>query len=197
MVALPISLKCLEMAGAMGGSCYGVAHAEDFVADWPHAGLVVWCCMVWFVHPHLHHAPSQYLSLSRRARFLENLAAAQKEKMSAMAKGRIDILSDVAPLEHPVTWDGDGSNPDAGTEPPRMSTCRAGLGVCPYQDPRVGIRSPSGHSPSHGTVCHGGTGATEQLRLEGTFKDHPVPTPAVSRVSPTRSGCPGPHATWA
>ncbi|XP_046781388.1 FH1/FH2 domain-containing protein 1 isoform X1 [Gallus gallus] len=54
------------------------------------------------------------------ARFLENLAAAQKEKMSAMAKGRIDILSDVAPLEHPVTWDGDGSNPDAGTEPPRM-----------------------------------------------------------------------------
>ncbi|POI26302.1 hypothetical protein CIB84_009948, partial [Bambusicola thoracicus] len=52
------------------------------------------------------------------ARFLENLAAAQKEKMSAMAKGRIDILSDVAPLEHPITWDGDSSNPDAGTEPP-------------------------------------------------------------------------------
>ncbi|OXB57236.1 hypothetical protein ASZ78_016411 [Callipepla squamata] len=54
------------------------------------------------------------------ARFLENLAAAQKEKMSAMAKGRIDILSDVAPLEHPVAWDGDSSTPDSGTEPPRM-----------------------------------------------------------------------------
>lgn len=32
MVALPISLKCLEVAGAMGESCCGVARAEDFVA---------------------------------------------------------------------------------------------------------------------------------------------------------------------
>ncbi|XP_010716192.2 FH1/FH2 domain-containing protein 1 [Meleagris gallopavo] len=56
------------------------------------------------------------------ARFLENLAAAQKEKMSAMAKGRIDILSDVAPLEHPIAWDGNSSNPDSGTEPPRMGS---------------------------------------------------------------------------
>lgn len=49
-----------------------------------------------------------------------------------MAKGRIDILSDVAPLEHPIAWDGDSSNPDSGTEPRRMSMCRAGLGVRPY-----------------------------------------------------------------
>ncbi|XP_042742000.1 FH1/FH2 domain-containing protein 1 isoform X1 [Lagopus leucura] len=54
------------------------------------------------------------------ARFLENLAAAQKEKMSAMAKGRINILSDVASLEHPIAWDGDSSNPDSGTEPRHM-----------------------------------------------------------------------------
>uniref|UniRef100_A0A8C2TGE7 Formin homology 2 domain containing 1 n=1 Tax=Coturnix japonica TaxID=93934 RepID=A0A8C2TGE7_COTJA len=124
------------------------------------------------------------LSIPVEARFLENLAAAQKEKMSAMAKGRIDILSDVPPLEHPIAWDGDSSNPDSGTEPPHMSTCRAGLGTCPYQDPHVGFRSPSGPSPPHGT------------ELEGTFKDHAVPTPPVGWVSPTRSGCPGPHPAF-
>lgn len=61
----------------------------------------------------------------------------------------------------------------------------------------MGIRSPSGPSPPHGTGCRGGTGAIEQLRLEGTFKDHPVPMPAVGRVSPIRSGCPGPHSSLA
>ncbi|XP_040426916.1 FH1/FH2 domain-containing protein 1 isoform X3 [Cygnus olor] len=54
-----------------------------------------------------------------KARFLENLAAAQKEKISAMAKGRLDILSDVAP-EHLVAWDGDSGTPEPGTEPPSM-----------------------------------------------------------------------------
>ncbi|NXC38747.1 FHOD1 protein, partial [Penelope pileata] len=53
-----------------------------------------------------------------KARFLENLAAAQKEKMSAMAKGRIDILSDVVPLEHPIAWGGDSSTSETGKEPP-------------------------------------------------------------------------------
>uniref|UniRef100_A0A663MPN3 Formin homology 2 domain containing 1 n=1 Tax=Athene cunicularia TaxID=194338 RepID=A0A663MPN3_ATHCN len=40
-----------------------------------------------------------------QARFLENLAAAQKEKISSMAKGRHDVLSDAA-LEHPagLSW---------------------------------------------------------------------------------------------
>uniref|UniRef100_A0A8C2TJ02 Formin homology 2 domain containing 1 n=1 Tax=Coturnix japonica TaxID=93934 RepID=A0A8C2TJ02_COTJA len=145
----------------------GSPESPNETPNWPQAGLVVWCCMVWFVHHHLHRAPSQYLSLSRRARFLENLAAAQKEKMSAMAKGRIDILSDVPPLEHPIAWDGDSSNPDSGTEPPHMSTCRAGLGTCPYQDPHVGFRSPSGPSPPHGTECRSGTGAGPvQLKIK-------------------------------
>ncbi|XP_069649963.1 FH1/FH2 domain-containing protein 1 isoform X4 [Haliaeetus albicilla] len=52
------------------------------------------------------------------ARFLENLAAAQKEKISSMAKGRLDVLSDAAP-EHPTTlaWDRDSSTPEPGMEP--------------------------------------------------------------------------------
>uniref|UniRef100_A0A8C3CM48 Formin homology 2 domain containing 1 n=1 Tax=Cairina moschata TaxID=8855 RepID=A0A8C3CM48_CAIMO len=54
-----------------------------------------------------------------KARFLENLAAAQKEKISAMAKGRLEILSDVAP-EHLAAWDGDSSTPEPGMEPPSM-----------------------------------------------------------------------------
>ncbi|NXG03748.1 FHOD1 protein, partial [Sakesphorus luctuosus] len=53
-----------------------------------------------------------------KARFLENLAAAQKEKISSMAKGRLDVLSD-ATLEHPtaLAWE---STPDSRTEPPSI-----------------------------------------------------------------------------
>ncbi|NXW48958.1 FHOD1 protein, partial [Nyctiprogne leucopyga] len=56
-----------------------------------------------------------------KARFLENLAAAQKEKISSMAKGRLDVLSDAA-LEHPtaVMWDRDSGTPEPGMEPPSM-----------------------------------------------------------------------------
>ncbi|XP_068811795.1 FH1/FH2 domain-containing protein 1 isoform X4 [Struthio camelus] len=52
------------------------------------------------------------------ARFLENLAAAQKEKISSMGKGQLDILSDVT-QEHPaaLTWDGNRSTPEQSTEP--------------------------------------------------------------------------------
>ncbi|XP_065497371.1 FH1/FH2 domain-containing protein 1 isoform X3 [Caloenas nicobarica] len=55
------------------------------------------------------------------ARFLENLAAAQKEKISSMAKGRLDVLSDAA-LEHPAAflWDRDSSTPEPGTETPNI-----------------------------------------------------------------------------
>uniref|UniRef100_A0A663DXM3 Formin homology 2 domain containing 1 n=2 Tax=Aquila chrysaetos chrysaetos TaxID=223781 RepID=A0A663DXM3_AQUCH len=55
------------------------------------------------------------------ARFLENLAAAQKEKISSMAKGRLDVLSDAA-LEHPTTlaWDRDSGTPEPGMEPPSI-----------------------------------------------------------------------------
>ncbi|KAM6064938.1 FH1/FH2 domain-containing protein 1 [Theristicus caerulescens] len=56
-----------------------------------------------------------------KARFLENLAAAQKEKISSMAKGRLDVLGNAA-LEHPtaLTWDRDSSTPEHGMEPPSL-----------------------------------------------------------------------------
>uniref|UniRef100_A0A803WA01 Formin homology 2 domain containing 1 n=1 Tax=Ficedula albicollis TaxID=59894 RepID=A0A803WA01_FICAL len=53
-----------------------------------------------------------------KARFLENLAAAQKEKISSMAKGRLDVLSDTT-LEHPtaLAWERDHGTSDSGMEP--------------------------------------------------------------------------------
>uniref|UniRef100_A0A8C0ICT0 Formin homology 2 domain containing 1 n=1 Tax=Bubo bubo TaxID=30461 RepID=A0A8C0ICT0_BUBBB len=56
-----------------------------------------------------------------KARFLENLAAAQKEKISSMAKGRHDVLSDAA-LEHPaaLAWDRDSDTPEPRMEPPSI-----------------------------------------------------------------------------
>ncbi|NXC69799.1 FHOD1 protein, partial [Anhinga anhinga] len=63
-----------------------------------------------------------------KARFLENLAAAQKEKISSMAKGRLDVLGDAA-LEHPtaLTWDRDSSTPEPGMEPPSIRSRLARL----------------------------------------------------------------------
>ncbi|NXE40229.1 FHOD1 protein, partial [Ptilorrhoa leucosticta] len=54
-----------------------------------------------------------------KARFLENLAAAQKEKISSMAKGRLDVLSDTT-LEHPtaLAWERDHGTSDSRVEPP-------------------------------------------------------------------------------
>ncbi|XP_009468743.1 PREDICTED: FH1/FH2 domain-containing protein 1 [Nipponia nippon] len=56
-----------------------------------------------------------------KARFLENLAAAQKEKISSMAKGWLDVHGNAA-LEHPtaLTWDRDSSTPEHGMEPPSI-----------------------------------------------------------------------------
>ncbi|KAM6409126.1 FH1/FH2 domain-containing protein 1 isoform 2-T2 [Rhynochetos jubatus] len=53
-----------------------------------------------------------------KARFLENLAAAQKEKISSMAKGRLDVLSDAA-LEHSTALarDRHSGTPEPGMEP--------------------------------------------------------------------------------
>ncbi|NWQ91866.1 FHOD1 protein, partial [Burhinus bistriatus] len=53
-----------------------------------------------------------------KARFLENLAAAQKEKISSMAKGRLDVFGDAA-LEHPtaLAWNKDSGTPEPGMEP--------------------------------------------------------------------------------
>ncbi|NWS72024.1 FHOD1 protein, partial [Crotophaga sulcirostris] len=61
-----------------------------------------------------------------KARFLENLAAAQKEKISSMAKGRLDLLSSAA-LEHPDTlvWDRDSGTSEPGMEPPTIRSCLA------------------------------------------------------------------------
>uniref|UniRef100_A0A8C8E4J0 Formin homology 2 domain containing 1 n=1 Tax=Otus sunia TaxID=257818 RepID=A0A8C8E4J0_9STRI len=93
-------------------------------------GLTVQCGLAWFARrPHPCLAPGQRPPLSRRARFLENLAAAQKEKISSMAKGRHDVLSDAA-LEHPtaLTWDRDSDTPEPGMEPHSISRCC--WGVC-------------------------------------------------------------------
>ncbi|NWY37732.1 FHOD1 protein, partial [Sylvia atricapilla] len=56
-----------------------------------------------------------------KARFLENLAAAQKEKISSMAKGRLDVLSDTT-LEHPtaLAWERDHGSSDSRMEPPNI-----------------------------------------------------------------------------
>ncbi|KAM6123576.1 FH1/FH2 domain-containing protein 1 [Phoenicopterus ruber ruber] len=63
-----------------------------------------------------------------KARFLENLAAAQKEKISSMAKGRLDVLGDAA-LEHPaaLAWDRDSGTLEPGTEPPSIRSRLARL----------------------------------------------------------------------
>lgn len=92
-------------------------------------GLAVQCGMAWFAHcPHPCLAASQCPLLSCRARFLENLAAAQKEKISSMAKGRPDVLGDAA-LEHPTTlaWDRDSGTPEPGMEPLSISRCCRGM----------------------------------------------------------------------
>ncbi|NXQ63351.1 FHOD1 protein, partial [Anthoscopus minutus] len=61
-----------------------------------------------------------------KARFLENLAAAQKEKISSMAKERLDVLSDTA-LEHPtaLAWERDHGTADSRMEPPSIRSCLA------------------------------------------------------------------------
>uniref|UniRef100_A0A8C0F2K2 Formin homology 2 domain containing 1 n=1 Tax=Bubo bubo TaxID=30461 RepID=A0A8C0F2K2_BUBBB len=97
------------------GPCCGVVSAGGFCV----AGLTVQCGLAWFARrPHPCLAPGQHPPLSRRARFLENLAAAQKEKISSMAKGRHDVLSDAA-LEHPaaLAWDRDSDTPEAPDGP--------------------------------------------------------------------------------
>ncbi|NXU50160.1 FHOD1 protein, partial [Turnix velox] len=62
-----------------------------------------------------------------KARFLENLAAAQKEKISSMAKGRPDVFGHTA-LEHPAAfmWDRDSGTSEPGMEPSTSSFLPAG-----------------------------------------------------------------------
>uniref|UniRef100_A0A8C4URA0 Formin homology 2 domain containing 1 n=1 Tax=Falco tinnunculus TaxID=100819 RepID=A0A8C4URA0_FALTI len=128
-----------EVSGAPAGSGHRRLNPPGAVCSVASAGgfgvvgLAVQCGMAWFAHhlchPHPFIAPSQHPPLSCRARFLENLAAAQKEKISSMAKGRLDVLGDAA-LEHPTVpaWDRDSSTPDAGAcmappPPPAIPGC--------------------------------------------------------------------------
>ncbi|KAM6324870.1 FH1/FH2 domain-containing protein 1 [Podargus strigoides] len=62
-----------------------------------------------------------------KARFLENLAAAQKEKISSMAKGRFDVLGDAALDPTAPTWDRDSSPHEPGMEPPSIRSRLAHL----------------------------------------------------------------------
>lgn len=81
---------------------------------------------------------------SCRARFLENLAAAQREKISSMAKGRLDVLSDTT-LEHPtaLAWERDHGTSDSMMEPPSISRCCQGVCSQLIQISGVGISGPS------------------------------------------------------
>lgn len=85
---------------------------------------------------------------SCRARFLENLAAAQKEKISSMAKGRLDVLSDTT-LEHPtaLAWERDHGTSDSGMEPPSISRCCQGVCSQLIWVLGVGINGPLGPIP--------------------------------------------------
>lgn len=100
------------------GQCRGFLCCGTGCAVWH--GVVCWLSLL---------SPSLLCSqptstLSCRARFLENLAAAQKEKISSMAKGRLDVLSD-ATLEHPtaLAWERDHGTSDSGMEPSSISRC--------------------------------------------------------------------------
>ncbi|KFO97286.1 FH1/FH2 domain-containing protein 1, partial [Calypte anna] len=126
---LHLSLQGLEDAGSPSGPQRGVEGAGGFCA----VGLAVQCGVAWFAgcprcpHPRLV-ASQQPPLVSHRTRFLENLAAAQKEKMASMAKGRLNVLSDAA-LEHPppLAWDRDSSTPESGMETPNLSRCCQGV----------------------------------------------------------------------
>uniref|UniRef100_A0A670YFB5 Formin homology 2 domain containing 1 n=1 Tax=Pseudonaja textilis TaxID=8673 RepID=A0A670YFB5_PSETE len=53
-------------------------------------------------HEHVPHAVVWSVLFSCRARFLENLAASQKEKISAISRGRAEILAEAASNTEPV-----------------------------------------------------------------------------------------------
>uniref|UniRef100_A0A8D2MLY1 Formin homology 2 domain containing 1 n=1 Tax=Zonotrichia albicollis TaxID=44394 RepID=A0A8D2MLY1_ZONAL len=99
---------------------------------------------------------------SCRARFLENLAAAQKEKISSMAKGRLDVLSDTT-LEHPtaLAWERDHGTSDPRVEPPSISRCCQGVCSQLIWVPGWGLVAPQ--SPSHPCICD-----TQSLGGHGT-----------------------------
>lgn len=120
---------------------------------------------------------------SCRARFLENLAAAQKEKISSMAKGRLDVLSDTT-LEHPtaLAWERDHGTSDPGVEPPSISRCCRGVCSQLIWVPGWGLVAPQ--PPSHACICDtqslGGAGHISLLKMlasEHTSLQSRTPTP--------------------
>lgn len=116
------------------GQCRGFLCCGTGCAVWH--GVVCWLSLL---------SPSLLCSQptstpSCRARFLENLAAAQREKISSMAKGRLDVLSDTT-LEHPtaLAWERDHGTSDSRMEPPSISRCCQGVCSQLIQISGVGI----------------------------------------------------------
>lgn len=64
-----------------------------------------WLCLppwsMWVAVP-LERSSEDGTSYSYRARFLENLAASQKEKLFAISKGRAEVLAEASPSPEPV-----------------------------------------------------------------------------------------------
>uniref|UniRef100_A0A8C5TJ75 Formin homology 2 domain containing 1 n=1 Tax=Malurus cyaneus samueli TaxID=2593467 RepID=A0A8C5TJ75_9PASS len=85
------------------------------------------------------HPPGPAERSIYKARFLENLAAAQKEKISSMSKGWLDVLSDTT-LEHPtaLAWERDHGTSDSGMEP---ASIRSHLAQSDTTDSRSSISS--------------------------------------------------------
>ncbi|NXK46078.1 FHOD1 protein, partial [Chauna torquata] len=123
-----------------------------------------------------------------KARFLENLAAAQKEKISAMAKGRLDILSDVAP-EHPIAWDGDSSTPEPGTEPPNMRSHGS------RQDTTDSCSAISSDTKFMLDMLY--AKGSSELGRQKVFPEGPSSSPCQGEVeTDTRQGCTEGHGGW-
>uniref|UniRef100_A0A674ICU8 Formin homology 2 domain containing 1 n=1 Tax=Terrapene triunguis TaxID=2587831 RepID=A0A674ICU8_9SAUR len=79
--------------------------------------------------PCLHAAGCRHSTPFCRARFLENLASSQKEKLSAMSKGRLDILAEAIPGGGQLSPE----PPPAGTQVPSSAQRHRAAGDQPSQ----------------------------------------------------------------
>uniref|UniRef100_A0A674JCX4 Formin homology 2 domain containing 1 n=1 Tax=Terrapene triunguis TaxID=2587831 RepID=A0A674JCX4_9SAUR len=79
--------------------------------------------------PCLHAAGRRHSTPFCRARFLENLASSQKEKLSAMSKGRLDILAEAIPGGGQLSPE----PPPAGTQVPSSAQRHRAAGDQPSQ----------------------------------------------------------------
>ncbi|KAJ7312055.1 hypothetical protein JRQ81_006389 [Phrynocephalus forsythii] len=138
-----------------------------------------------------------------KARFLENLAASQKEKLFAISRGRAEILAEAASgTEHadPPGWRPDGANGGAEGEapgsapPPELSCAGATAGA---ERPRLGSPGPPALGPSGvpppgiGQALPGRdedpshhVATTKKLVLENLFCSPSLPGPEVAPEGP-------------